>query len=220
MVENYYLQFLSIAILLSGFILVANKRVDSYIKTFRLQSVLLALVAGLIGISNIVRDGNWEIMIVCLITLAIKVYYIPNLLKKTVQKVQYKVEKDFFLNIPISVLICCTLVMLTYFIVLHIDDLRNANLQVYLANSMALVLIGLFFMISRKKAIGQIIGFLVIENGLFTAAILSTEGMPMIVELGIFFDLLTAVLIMGILVFRINENFESIDLDKLRNLRG
>ena len=75
-------------------------------------------------------------------------------------------------------------------------------------------------MISRKKAIGQIIGFLVIENGLFTAAVLSTEGMPMIVELGIFFDLLTAVLIMGILVFRINENFETIDLDKLKNLRG
>jgi hydrogenase-4 component E len=218
-VENY-LQFLSIAILLSGFILVANKRVDSYIKTFRLQSVLLALVAGLIGVGNIAREGNWEIMIVCLITLAIKVYYIPHLLKKTVQKVQYKVEKDFFLNIPISVLICCALVIIIYFVVPHIDDLRNANLQVYLANAMALVLIGLFFMISRKKAIGQIIGFLVIENGLFTAAILSTEGMPMIVELGIFFDLLTAVLIMGILVFRINENFESIDLDKLRNLRG
>ncbi len=215
-----YLHFLSIAILISGFILVAGKRVDSYIKTFRLQSVLLAMVAFLIGIHNIFLRGDWEIMTVGLITVAIKVLYIPHLLKKTVHKIEYKVEKDFFLNIPISILICCVLVILAYFTVNYIEDFQNGYLKIYLANAIAVVLIGLFFMISRKKAIGQIIGFLVIENGLFTAAILSTEGMPMIVELGIFFDLLTAVLIMGILVFRINENFETIDLNKLKNLRG
>ncbi len=217
--ENY-LHFLSIAILISGFILVAGKRVDSYIKTFRLQSVLLAIVAALIGIHNIYLYGDWEIMAVGLITVAIKVLYIPYLLKKTILKVEYKVEKDFFLNIPISILICSGLVILAYFTITHIEDFQNGYLNIYLANALAVVLIGLFFMISRKKAIGQIIGFLVIENGLFTAAVLSTEGMPMIVELGIFFDLLTAVLIMGILVFRINENFETIDLDKLKNLRG
>lgn len=217
--ENY-LQFLSIAILISAFALVANKRINSYIKTFRIQSALLALTAGLMGISNLYRHGNWEILIVCFITLAIKVLYIPYLLETTVQKVEYRVEKDFFLNIPISILICCGLVILSYFTVANIDDIKNSFLKIYLINAIAVVLIGLFFMISRKKAIGQIIGFLVIENGLFTAAILSTEGMPMIVELGIFFDLLTAVLIMGILVFRINENFESIDLNKLKNLRG
>ena len=215
-----FLQFLSIAILISGFILVADKRVNSYIKMFRLQSVLLAVMAGFIGINSIILHGDWEIMIVALLTLGIKALYIPHLLKTTVRRVEYKVEKDFFLNIPISILICCGLVILSYFTMTHIQDIAENDLKIYLANAMAVVLIGLFFMISRKKAIGQIIGFLVIENGLFTAAILSTEGMPMIVELGIFFDVLTAVLIMGILVFRINENFETINLDKLKNLRG
>lgn len=217
--ENY-LHFLSIAILISTFILVANKRVNSYINTFRLQSIILAIMAGLLGFSNLFRHGDWEILIVCIITIAIKVLFIPSLLRTTVKKVEYKVEKDFFLNIPISILICCGLVILSSFTVANIDDIQNSYLKIYLVNSIAVVLIGLFFMISRKKAIGQIIGFLVIENGLFTAAILSTEGMPMIIELGIFFDVLTAVLIMGILVFRINENFESIDLNKLKNLRG
>ena len=74
--------------------------------------------------------------------------------------------------------------------------------------------------ISRKKAIGQNIGFLVIENGMFMTAILMTFGMPMIVEIGVFFDLLTAVLIMGVFGFRINESFDSIDVEKLRNLKG
>ncbi len=215
-----YLHFLSIAILMTAFILVANKRINSYIKTFRLQSILLAILAGIMGVNNLVHHGDWEILIVGLITIAIKVFYIPYLLGETVKKVQYKVEKDFFLNIPTSILICCVLVFLAHFTIANIDDIRNFYLKTYLVNAMAIVLIGLFFMISRKKAIGQIIGFLVVENGLFTAAILSTEGMPMIVELGIFFDLLTAVLIMGILVFQINESFESIDLNKLKNLRG
>jgi hydrogenase-4 component E len=185
---EHYLQILSSAILISAFILVANKRVNSYIKTFRLQSILLALTAGLIGLNNLLRQGSWEVLIVCLLTIAVKVIYIPRLLTNTVKKVEYTVEKDFFINIPLSILICCGLVFLSYFTVPSIHVLRDGFLKAVLINAIAVVLIGLFFMISRKKAIGQIIGFLVIENGLFTAAILSTGGMPMIVELGIFFD--------------------------------
>ena len=217
--ENY-LKLLSSAILISAFILVANKRVNSYIKTFRLQSILLALTAGLIGLNNLFHHGGWEVFLVCIITIAVKVIYIPHLLTNTVKKVEYTVEKDFFVNIPLSILICCGLVFLSYFTVPNIHVLQDGFLKLVLVNAIAVVLIGLFFMVSRKKAIGQMIGFLVIENGLFTAAILSTEGMPMIVELGIFFDVLTAALIMGILVFRINETFESIDLNQLKNLKG
>jgi len=215
-----YLNLLAILILVSSIVLVANKRINSYIRTFRIQSVLLAATAGLLGTYNLIAKGSFEILILCVITIAVKVVYIPHLLKTTVKKVEYKVEKDFFLNIPISILICSLLVVLSYFAVSNIDGIDDGQTRIHLVNSMSVVLIGFFFMISRKKAIGQIIGFLVIENGLFTAAILSTHGMPMIVELGIFFDLLTAVLIMGILVFRINKNFDSIDINKLRNLRG
>jgi len=87
-------------------------------------------------------------------------------------------------------------------------------------NSVSLILIGLFFMISRKKAIGQIVGFLVIENGIFVTAMFATQGMPFIVDMGMFVDLLSAVMILGIMVFKINEKFDSIDINKLKNLRG
>ena len=89
-----------------------------------------------------------------------------------------------------------------------------------LVNSISIILIGLFFMISRKRATGQIIGFLMIENGLFVTAMFVTDGMPFVVDMGIFIDLITAVLIMGIMVFRISEQFESINLDKLKKLKG
>ena len=123
--ENY-LNLLSILILVSAFVLVANKRIDSYINTFRIQSLLLAVIAGLLGVHNLLVEGSFDILIVCLITIAVKVIYIPHLLKNTVKKVEYIVEKDFFLNIPISVLICCGLVVLTYFAVSTIQGIKDA----------------------------------------------------------------------------------------------
>ena len=218
---SYILSICSMTILISSFALVAGKRVMTYIKAFRLQSVLLAAVAAIFTVYHLVEEGRLDgIAFILLLTVALKVFYIPSLLRKISLKVEYKVEKDFFVNIPISIIMCCGLVILTWFVVSKIPELNGTQGGNYLVQSLSVVLIGLFFMISRKKAIGQIIGFLVIENGMFLTAMLMTSGMPMIVEFGIFFDLLTAVLIMGIFVFRINETFEHIDINKLRNLRG
>lgn len=215
-----YLDILSVLILLSSFILVANKRIESYIKTFRFQSLLIAIGAGIMGIESFYKEGHFNILLVCLIMVILKVIYIPNLLNRTYAHVEYKVEKDFFLNIPILIFICCLLVIFSYFSVSAIEDINNGIVNMQIVNLVSVVLIGLLFMITRKKAIGQIVGFLVIENGLFVTAIFSTQGMPFIVDLGIFIDLLTGVLIMGLMVFKINEKFDSIDINKLKNLRG
>ncbi|OGO83730.1 MAG: hydrogenase [Clostridiales bacterium GWC2_40_7] len=215
------LNIISICILISTFSLVASKRILSYLNAFRIQSILLAAVAAIYSVYYLVEEGKLEgIIIIFFLTVALKVIYIPKMLKKISLRVEYKVEKDFFINIPISIIICCGLVVLTWFTVSKIPLMNNGYNGIFLVQSVSVILMGLFFMISRKKAIGQIIGLLVIENGTFLTAMLLTSGMPMIVEFGIFFDLLTAVLILGIFVFRINENFEHIDINKLRNLRG
>ncbi|PYG87537.1 hydrogenase-4 component E [Ruminiclostridium sufflavum DSM 19573] len=215
------INLLAILILISSFILIANKRQNAYISTFRFQSLLLALVSLLVSVRSMLSNKKFDevIIIFCLIVL-FKVVIIPIVLKRTSKKVEYTVEKDFFINIPVSMLICCGLVVLCWHVIYSIEGINNSDTRNYLIYSMSVVMLGLFFMISRKKAIGQIVGFLVIENGMFLAAMLTTEGMPMFVELGLFFDLLTAVLIMGIFVFKINDTFDSIDINKLKNLKG
>jgi hydrogenase-4 component E len=75
-------------------------------------------------------------------------------------------------------------------------------------------------MLNRRKALTQVIALLSLENGLFLAAISLTYGMPLVVELGVFFDLLVATMVLGILVYRIRETFDSVDVSKLRRLRG
>ena len=217
---DFYLDIISLLVLLSSFVLVANKRVSSYIRTFRLQSLLIAATAVVMGISGFNSSGSVHFFVLCLIILALKVFYIPRLLEKTFSRVEYIVQKDFFLNIPMHVLVSCALVVFTYFALSKVDVVNDGRYFSCIVNSVSVVFIGLFFMIVRRKAIGQIVGFLVVENGLFITAVFATHGMPLVVDLGIFIDLITAVLIMGILVFRINETFETIDLDKLKKLRG
>lgn len=218
---NDALNLLSILILISTFTLIANKRQNSYISTFRVQSLLLAFISFIVSVRSMHVNKKFdEVIIICILIVVFKVVIIPMVLKRTSDKVEYKAEKDFFISIPISMLICCGLVFLSWYVIYHVEGITNVNVKNYLIYSLAVVMLGLFFMISRKKAIGQIIGFLVIENGMFLAAMLTTEGMPMIVEIGLFFDLLTAFLIMGIFVFKINNTFESIDINKLKNLKG
>lgn len=215
-----YFDILSVLILLSSIILVSHKRIKSYIKTFRIQSALIALTAGIMGWNSLMEEGSFDILVVCVIIVLLKVIFIPRLLHKTYGSVEYKVEKDFFLNIPLLILICCGLVVFVYFSVSNISGLNEDHINLQVVNSFSVILIGLFFMISRKWALGQMIGFLVIENGIFVTAMFSTHGMPFIVDIGIFIDMITAILIMGIMVMQINKQFDSININKLKNLKG
>ncbi|HEY3175922.1 MAG TPA: hydrogenase, partial [Candidatus Polarisedimenticolia bacterium] len=86
--------------------------------------------------------------------------------------------------------------------------------------SLSMILMGLFLMVSRRKAVSQILALLTVENAVFLVALGATSGMPLVVELGISFDVILAVLVLGILVHRIVERFESMDVSRLSNLKG
>jgi hydrogenase-4 component E len=215
-----YLDLLSVLMLLTSILLVSHKRIRSYIRTFRLQAILIAIIAGYMGVQSLIEEGTFDILVICAIIIALKVIIIPMLLHKTFANVEDVVEKDFYLNIPILILMSCVLVVFSYFTLSGISGLDAGHVNLQVVNAFSVILIGFFFMISRKKAIGQIIGYLVMENGIFVTAIFSTHGMPFIVDIGIFIDMITAVLIMGVMVVQINDKFDSININKLRNLRG
>jgi hydrogenase-4 component E len=86
--------------------------------------------------------------------------------------------------------------------------------------AISVFLIGFFMMLNRRKALTQVLALLTLENGMSLAAICLTYGMPLVVELGVFFDVLVAVMVLAILVYRIRETFESMDVSKMRRLRG
>jgi hydrogenase-4 component E len=85
--------------------------------------------------------------------------------------------------------------------------------------AVGLIFVGLFVIVTRKKALTQIVGFLVMENGIALLAALATFGIPLIVELGIFLDVLMGFLVMQVFVYNIHGTFDSIDVDQLNELR-
>jgi hydrogenase-4 component E len=209
---------LAALILLASFLAVASNRMFSLVRLFALQSVVLGLLALAVGYYT---DAT-HIYVVAVLTIGIKGAVIPWMLVYVMDRIKVDKEVEPVVGIPASLLICGALTIVAFYITQPIIlsggtiDTLTKNC---LAISLAVVLIGFFTIISRKKAITQIMGLLTMENGLFLAAISVTYGMPMIVELGIFFDVLVAVLIMGTFAFRINKTFETLDTTILRRLR-
>jgi hydrogenase-4 component E len=193
----------------------------SNIRIFAVQSMLLGAIACIIAYFN----HATHIYYVALLTFVIKGGLLPWLLERLVKRTGIRREIEPLINVPLSILIAGALTLLGYVVAesfYHPEETsaRAALGHNTLAVAIALFLIGFFTMINRRKAVTQVMGLLSLENGLVLAAISLTYGMPLIVELGIFFDVLVAVLVLGILVFRIRETFDSTDVSKLRRLRG
>lgn len=209
------MQLLIAFILVSTFMILGSTRLYSCVRAFGIQSFLLACVAGIVAYST----GKNDIYIVALLTLIIKSAVIPYIFIYIIREIKVKREIELYVNISPSLIVGGILVVISYYLIRSISIISELS-SLALSASMSLVSIGLFIMISRKKALMQMLGILIMENGLFLGAISLTYGMPLLVELGIFFDILIGVLIMGILIFRINKTFESIDTDMLKTLIG
>lgn len=208
-------------ILVLQILMVAQRWLVTSIRAFGAQSFLLAWIAVTIAYFNHAP----QIYIVAALTLALKAILLPIALERLVLKIGIRQEIEPFVNAPLSVIIAGLLTLLAYVVAesFHRTDALTGRASLghnTLAVAVAVFLIGFFMMVNRRKALTQLLGFLCLENGLFLAAISLTYGMPLLVELGIFFDLLVAVLVLGILVYRIRETFDSMDVSKLSRLRG
>jgi hydrogenase-4 component E len=144
---------------------------------------------------------------------------IPRLLRR--MEVRFAAEREVapYVNTETSLLISALLVLFAYAITRPIVALSTLPTRAGMPLAMGLVFVSLFVVISRKKAITQVIGFLMLENGLALLAVLGTFGIPLIVELGVFLDVLLGFLVMQIFIYQIHETFESIDVEQLNRLR-
>lgn len=201
--------------------MVAQRWIITNIRIFAAQSLLLAAIASMVAHFN----GATHIYAAAVLTLVVKTVLVPILLERLVERIDIRREIEPILNVPLSILISGGLTLIAYIVAesFHRPEQAGgaANLgHNALAVAISLFLIGFFMMINRRKALTQVLALLSLENGLFLAAISLTYGMPLIVELGVLFDVLVAVMVLGILVYRIRESFESMDVSRLRRLRG
>jgi hydrogenase-4 component E len=198
-----------------------HRWVVTNIRIFAAQSFLLASIAGIIAWYN----GAPHLYFAALLTLVLKGIFVPRLLERVVERVGIRQEIQPLVNVPLSVVISGSLTLVGYTVAESFHRPEGAISpetlgRKTLAVAISLFLIGFFMMVNRRKALTQVLALLSLENGLFLAAISLTYGMPLVVELGVFFDVVVAVMVLGVLVSRIREAFDSMDVSKLDHLRG
>ena len=197
-------------------LMVVQRMLLTNIRLFAIQSLFLAGIAAVVAYYH--HAGH--VYVVAVLTLVGKVFFLPWLLDRQVRRIRIIQEIEPLLNAPTSMLLCGGLTLLGYIVARPFTSLERLGNNT-LAVAMTLVLTGFFLMFNRRKAITQVLALLTVENGVMLAAVaLTTYGMPLVVELGIFFDVMVAVMILGILVYRIRESFASMDTSKLSQLKG
>jgi hydrogenase-4 component E len=202
--------------LVSAYLMVGQKALFTTIRLYGLQSLLLAIVATTMAIS----ESRHELLVTAALTVVLKTILIPWFLMRTVDRIGIQREVEPFLNVPVSLLICLGLTVVGYRVSSGFEEGTQQVTHHLIGVALSLLLIGMFLMVTRKKAITQILALLTVENAVFLVAVGVTTGMPLVVEFGIAFDVILAVLVLGILVQRIVGRFESMDVSRLSNLKG
>ncbi len=209
------LKFLAAWMLVLSFSLLAQRRLLSLIRLFAWQGVTLALSTVLVALLT----GDGTLWISAAMTLLIKVFIIPGVLHRLLRRLRVRGDVEMVVNVPSTQLLGILLVLFSFVAARPLEGLIPAAAPGMLGIALAAFLLSLLMMITRRKAISQVVGFLSMDNTLFFLAVSATFGMPLIVELGIALDALIGFVILGVFFFQIRETFDTLDLQALEQLR-
>jgi len=205
---------LAALVLFSSFALLAQARLISAIHAFAWQGALVAAVTTVVAAAGALPHLYFS----ALLTLFLKALLIPWMLHRLARHLELERHIES-LRLPALVNIAAvSLVIFSYWLVLPMVQQGLTFTRNIVAISLAVVLIGLLMMVSRRQAVAQVLGFMSMENGLFLAAVSATHGMPLVMELGVAFDVLVAMVLFGVFFFQIRESIDSLDVDRLNRL--
>jgi hydrogenase-4 component E len=214
----YSAQFINLfasVILLLAFAMLAQRRVLPLINLFAYQGAVLALSTAVVAFTTHQHHLFWSAGL----TLLLKALVLPWILHRLVRQLHVKWDVESLIAIPTTMLVGIGLVIIAFNVALPISQLSNTITRGTLGIALAAVMLAFLMMITRTKAIPQVVGFLAMENGLFLAATSATYGMPMVVELGIALDVLVGAIILGVFFFQIREQFDSLDIRNMEKLK-
>jgi hydrogenase-4 component E len=218
MTMSYNIQIINLLasmLLLIAFAMLSQRRILSLINLFAWQGLVLSLSTFVVAYST----DQPHLYYSAGLTLLLKVLVLPWLLHRLIRKLNVKWDVETLINIPTTMLVGIVLVIFAFNLAAPISQLSESITRGLIGIALASVLLSLLMMLTRRKAVPQVVGFLAMENGLFFAATSATHGMPLVVELGIALDVLVATFIFGIFFFQIRETFDSLDISHMEKLK-
>jgi hydrogenase-4 component E len=205
---------LAAVVLFTSFVLLEQARLVAAIHAFAWQGVLVSMVTAIVAASG----GLHHLFFSAALTLGLKAVLSPWMLHRLVRRLELDRHRDPLPRPALVIITALALVVFSYWLVLPIVEKELIFTRNIVAVSLAVVLIGLLMMVIRTQAVAQVLGFMSMENGLFLAAVSATGGMPLVVELGVAFDVLVAMVLFGVFFFQIRESIDSLDVDRMNRL--
>jgi hydrogenase-4 component E len=202
-------------LLLSSVLMLWRRQLSALINLLTTQGVLLAGVAALLG----TRDGGAELYAVAAGVLLLKAVVLPVVLRRVLASSGAARETQPLVNVPASLLAAAMLTLLAYAVSRPLVELDPSPATHAVPVGIAMVLLGFFVLVTRRRALSQVCGFLLLDNGIAATAFLVTAGVPAIVELAVSMDLLLVVLVLQVLTVRLQAAFGDTDIGELRELR-
>ncbi len=207
------------AFLLATLLAAGQRRTVACITAYRWNSIAL----GLIAIAVALDTRTWSVLLVALLVLVAKAGVIPALLARTAAGARggaARPDPEPLVPVPTGMLICGALVVIGFSQTRELFGTTSSVLASCLPVSVASLLVSLYVMVSRRHAVMQVVGLVLVENSIFLAAVSLTYGMPLVVEMGGLLDLLVGVAMLGLFVGRIEETHGDTDVTRLRSLKG
>jgi hydrogenase-4 component E len=206
--------FLIALTLLSNFALVATSRVNKAIQLAVVQGILLGLIPLAMGLGRHVH-----ILFMVAAAIAVKSWFIPFLLRRALRQVHIHREVDPYIGYTVSLMLCALGTGLSL-VLAHMLPLKTGSKDILLVPAaLSTLFTGFLILVSRRKALTQVVGYLVLENGIYLFGLLLLEDMPILVETGILLDLFVGVFVMGIVINHISTAFDSTDTRHLAELK-
>jgi hydrogenase-4 component E len=214
-ISSQLINLFAAIMLLLGFAMLAQRRIITLINLFTLQGAVLCMSTLVVALITNQTHLLWS----AALTFVLKVLVLPYILHRLIRKLSVKWDVETLINIPTTMLVGIALVIIAFNVAQPISQLSGTITRATLGIALACVLLAFLMMITRSKAVPQVIAFLAMENGLFFAATSATYGMPMVVELGIALDVLVGMVILGVFFFQIREQFDSLDIRQMEKVR-
>jgi hydrogenase-4 component E len=202
-------------LVLVSFLMIYQDRLPALINVFALHAILLS--ASVAWQANIQHMP--ELYLTSMIALLFKGFVIPVSLRRMIVQLGIHREIENVVGIGITMLAGMAMVALSMVVMLRITAMADPLAREDLAFALSVLLLGLLMMVTRRNAVGQVIGFMSLENGLILAAT-GAKGMPLVVEISVAFSILIAFIVIGIFLFRIRERFDTVDVRALDEFRG
>jgi len=202
-------------LVLVSFLLLYQDRMYALLNVFALHAFVLALS---VAWQAYVQHAP-HLFVTAAIALVFKAIVIPTVLHRIVQRLGIHREIETVGGVGLTMLAGMALVALSMVIMLRVTAEADRLAREDLAFALAVVLLGLLMMVTRRNAVSQVVGFMSLESGLVLAAT-GAKGMPLVVEISIAFSILIAFIVIGIFLFRIRERFDTVDVHALDRFRG